>query len=68
MERPTRPESLPERADNAENGVKCPICGDMVLIGSEGQAQGDGTVTCPVCHQTQKISKSRVIGVSNEEY
>lgn len=68
MERPNRPESLPERADNAENSVKCRNCGDMVLLGSTLQEQGDGTVTCPVCHQTQKISESKIIGASNEDY
>ena len=39
-----QPLSLSERADNAEESIKCPMCGTMILLGYD---EDDEVVTCP---------------------
>ncbi len=58
---------MPERADNAENAVKCSICGNSILVGSE-DGRGQRSTVCDVCRHREAVSPDRVAGVSNEEY
>jgi len=55
--------SKPSTADNAEESMKCPICGVMVNI-----AGIMGPVTCPVCGRTMDRDETRILGASNEDF
>lgn len=59
--------SMPARADNAENAVKCSICGNSILVGSEN-GRDRRTVVCDICRHEQEIEPRSVAGVSNEDY
>lgn len=59
--------SMPERADNAENAVKCSVCGNSILVGSE-DGRDQRMAVCDVCRARQGLSPERVSGVSNEDY
>ncbi len=55
--------SKPSMPDNAEDSVKCPVCGAMINIsGVMGQ------ITCPVCGKNIDGDEARVLGISNEGY
>ena len=51
------------RPDNAEDTMKCPICGAMVNIGAMM-----GEITCPVCGRSVDREEVRILGASNEDY
>lgn len=59
--------SKPEMADNAENAVKCSVCGNSILVGSEDGHDRQSAV-CDVCRSRQALRPDRVTGVSNEDY
>lgn len=60
-----RPMSNPERADNAELSVKCPVCGGMFGVG-----YGDDVefVNCPVCQEELNLDEVQKLNASNEGY
>lgn len=62
---PHRPESLPSRADNAEEQAKCAVCGDFFSVTGK---EPDETATCPVCHSEVRVADALRVGVSNEDY
>ena len=55
--------SKPPMPDNAEDTVKCPICGAMVNV-----AGVMGSITCPVCGRAMDRGDAQVIGASNEGF
>lgn len=55
--------SKPAMPDNAEETMKCPICGAMVNL-----AGNTGGVTCPVCGRPADPAEVRVFGASNEGF
>lgn len=59
--------SKPETADNAENSVKCSICGNTILIGGENGTDRS-MIECDVCRTRQHINPRQVQGRSNEDY
>lgn len=59
--------SKPEMPDNAENAVKCSVCGNMILIGSE-DGTGEPETECDICHARQDLRPDRIGGASNEDY
>lgn len=59
------PLSLPERADNAEESVKCPFCGTMINLGIDDD---DEVVTCPVCQEQVTTVEEHQLYSSNEDY
>jgi endogenous inhibitor of DNA gyrase (YacG/DUF329 family) len=65
-----RPMSRPGLADNAEESVKCPVCGRFIEIGMANEYDyGDGrTVDCPVCHNQVNVDEAQHLGASNEGY
>jgi len=65
-----RPMSKQNQADNAEEGVKCPVCGEFIEIGmlnTYDDGQGE-TVDCPVCHNQVAIEEAIQLESSNEGY
>ena len=59
--------AVPERADNAENAIKCAICGNAILVGDEDGLDQRGAI-CDVCRNREALKPDRIAGVSNEEY
>ncbi len=55
--------SKPMMPDNAEDSVKCPICGTMVNVAGKM-----GAVTCPVCGRTVDTNEVQILGASNEGF
>ena len=51
------------RPDNAEDTMKCPICGAMVNV-----AGVMGSITCPVCGRTTDRAEAQILGASNEGF
>ncbi|NLM38321.1 MAG: hypothetical protein GX202_09390 [Firmicutes bacterium] len=60
-----QPLSLSERADNAEESVKCPSCGTMILLGYDEE---DEVVICPVCEEQIATVGEHQLYSSNEDY
>lgn len=60
-----QPLSLSERADNAEESIKCPMCGTMILLGYD---EDDEVVTCPVCEGQVTTVEEHQLYSSNEDY
>ena len=65
MKEGRHPLSLPERADNAEESVKCPYCGTMIHLGYD---EDDEVVTCPVCQEQVTTVDENQFYSSNEDY
>lgn len=65
-----RPMSQPSLADNAEESVKCPVCGRLIEMGMTNEYDyGDSrTVDCPVCHNQVNVDEAQHLGSSNEGY
>lgn len=65
-----RPVSRPMLADNAEESVKCPVCGRLIEMGmAQEYAEGaGGTIDCPVCHSQVNVDEARHLVSSNEGY
>ncbi|NLY92008.1 MAG: formate dehydrogenase accessory protein FdhE [Firmicutes bacterium] len=59
------PLSQPERADNAEESVKCPYCGTMIHLGYD---EDEEVVTCPVCQEQVTTVAEDQLYSSNEDY
>ena len=59
------PLSLPERADNAVENIKCSFCGTMFGLGYD---EGEEVVICPVCEREVTTGKAKSIFASNEDY
>ena len=59
------PLSLPERADNSEESVKCPYCGTMIHLAYD---EDDEVVTCPVCQEHVTTDEEDMLYSSNEDY
>mgnify|MGYP001477057307 CR=1 FL=1 len=59
------PLSLPERADNAEESVKCPHCGTMIHLAYN---EDEEVVTCPLCHEQVTTVEEHQLYSSNEDY
>jgi uncharacterized Zn-finger protein len=58
------PLSVPERADNAEESIKCPFCGTMFGLGYGNEE----VVACPVCDQQIVTEDMDTIYASNEDF
>ena len=50
-------------ADNAEETMKCPVCGAMINISGIM-----GPIDCPVCGRTIDQDEVTILGASNEGY
>ncbi|MGE5598157.1 MAG: hypothetical protein ACM3XS_02100 [Bacteroidota bacterium] len=58
---------MPGQADNAENAVKCAVCGNTILVGSE-DGRGQRSAVCDVCRSREPLTPERIAGASNEDY
>ncbi|HEY8345118.1 MAG TPA: hypothetical protein VIL66_08010 [Bacillota bacterium] len=65
-----RPVSQPMLADNAEETVKCPVCGRLIEMGMirEDADESGETIDCPVCHSQVNLDEARHLVSSNEGY
>ena len=59
------PLSIPERADNAEESVKCPSCGTMIQL---GYTEDDDALVCPICQEQVTADEEYRLYSSNEDY
>lgn len=60
--------SKPEMPDNAENAIKCSVCGNMILVGSQDGTAEQAETECDICHARQDLRPDRIGGASNEDY